>query len=975
MDLDVESNHCSNAFEKGLVHIILQGYALHLYRLIYITNVSEISITRIAMLVVSKTNRLLHNKIFSPPVYNPVQILWEIHILKIALMPLSADVTKGVQRFIFILTDDYNAKATALSAYLASYLDQKKIPFSYLKLSTTLSLTFGNLSPEKEGEAFITWDGGEVDYDVGIIERSITGELPRTSCLTLGQAIQQLYILQAKQQETGFTRLTFEEDLLDYLVNYIQTEPTLQHPHSPNTNSYDIPIRIVEIGGGVRQPSTQIFTRTIERLLSLSCGEDPPPSAPQRGSVIILMATANPDAIKPEIMQLFCGYAPDYLIQLRNLNSTDILDDEYTIHATRVDSKGMSDEEIMLKELIAKWNKTWALKAFTAKSTTELISSMAVLPSYTNENALTAENDMKKAVEMAKCTGQIEELGSVLAEMKVDREELVNLGSDVLEEFDNAIAHVNEAQDHAREWFFNAICMICGTAKETEVCPVCALNSHSLDVNEAITEATFTYMASPAELECKMVSQKLVHTRLASNICEDDQSEEIISDMMLYDSESDTGTTTERSYPHLPKKYFGSMSVAKMVKNYGDAFLAEKDVNMPLGSLITATTKDMQSFQSYQSGHSCYTDSCAHTPTCHSEIAGPSESGSEVPGEIILAQNSETPTRDKSTHVTLTLAKHHHPSNADGHLKLRIENLKKKEAEMSVQQMLASAAQAKSLRHEMTLKHLDLPCIIAVVGKFVAREDSYLSILEALRATMHKYHHDKPFAFLWVDPTALDEKNCNDILQEAHGFVLPGGFGDIGINGLMLSIQYARTHNKPILGLCLGFQMMVCEFARNVCGLRYANSTEMDPGTPHKLIIPISEMLETGQIKPLHKQQNTANPGTTAKYSTMRLGDLLVSVKADTMLSECYNRYHQVKERHWHSFAVNTQYIDILTKHGLIISGMDFTNQLPMAIELPTETHPFFMATQYHPEFTSKHRLPHTLFAAFVSAIYRIQDM
>ncbi|EFO64011.1 CTP synthase/UTP-ammonia lyase [Giardia lamblia P15] len=895
-------------------------------------------------------------------------------------MPLSADVTKGVQRFIFILTDDYNAKATALSAYLASYLDQKRIPFSYLKLSTTLSLTFGNLSPEKEGEAFITWDGGEVDYDVGIIERSITGELPRTSCLTLGQAIQQLYIQQAKQQETGFTRLTFEDDLLDYLVTYIQMEPTLQHPPSSGMSSYEIPIRIVEIGGGVRQPSTQIFTRTIERLLSLSCSEDPPPSAPQRGSVIILMATANPDAIKPEIMQLFCGYAPDYLIQLHNLNSTDILDDEYTINATRVDAKGMSDEKIMLKELIAKWNKAWAFKAFAAKSTTELVSSMAVLPSFTDESVLTAETDMKKAVEMAKCTGQIEALGNVLVEMRVDREEVVELGDEVLREFDNALAHITEEQDHAAEGIFGAICMICGTAKKTEVCPVCTLNSHLLDVNEAITEATFTYMASPTDLCCKSISQNLTHMRLASNICEDDPSDEIISDTALYDSESDTSTAAEKSHLSSQKRYFGSKSVAKMVKNYGDAFLAEKDTNMPLGSLITATAKDLpshQSYQSYQSGHSYCTDSCAHTPTAHSELQGPSDSTSEVPGEIFLAHSSgaSASVRNKNTHVTLRLKKYHYTSNTDGHLKLRIENLKKKEAETSLQQMLASAAQAKTLRHEMTLKHLDLPCIIAIVGKFVTREDSYLSILEALRATMHKYHHDKPFAFLWVDPTALDEKNCDDILQEAHGFVLPGGFGDIGVNGLMLSIRYARTHNKPILGLCLGFQMMVCEFARDVCGLSHANSTEMDPDTPHKLIIPISEMLETGQIKPLHKQQNVANPGTTAKYSTMRLGDLLVSVKPNTMLSECYNKYPQVKERHWHSFAVNTQYIDTLTKHGLIISGMDFTNQLPMAVELPTETHPFFMATQYHPEFTSKHRLPHTLFVAFVSAIYKLQDM
>lgn len=892
-------------------------------------------------------------------------------------MPVSADVTKGVQRFIFILTDDYNAKTTALSAYLASYLDQKKIPFSYLKLSTTLSLTFGNLSPEKEGEAFITWDGGEVDYDVGIIERSITGELPRTSCLTLGQAIQQLYIQQAKQQETGFTRLTFEEDLLDYLVTYIQTEPTLQHPPSLNTNSYDIPIRIVEIGGGVRQPSTQIFTRTIERLLSLSCSENPPLSAPQRGSVIILMATANPDSIKPEIVQLFCGYAPDYLIKLQNLNSTDILDDEYTISATRVDANGMSDEEIMLKELISKWNKTWAFKAFAAKSTTELINSMAVLPSFTDKGALTTEKDMKNVVEIAKRTGQIEELGSALAEMRVDRNELIELGDDVLREFDNALTHVSEDYEKAPERIFNDVCMICGTAKETDICPVCTLNSHVLDINEAITEATFTYMASPAELGCKSINAKLTHMRLASNICEEEPSEGVVSDMIACDSESDTSTISaiEKSCPNLQKKYFGSMSVAKMVKNYGDAFLAEKDVNMPLGSLITATMKDLQSYQSYQSGHSFCTDSSTHTPANIHEEHGYCESASEVPGEIVLAHTPEKIIRNKNTHVTVRLARHHHPSNADGHLKLRIENLRRKEIEASLQQMLTSAAQAKTLRHEMTLKHLDLPCIIAIVGKFVAREDSYLSILEALRATMHKYHHDRPFAFLWVDPTALDEKNCNDILQEAHGFVLPGGFGDIGINGLMLSIKYARTHKKPILGLCLGFQMMVCEFARNVCGLIHANSVEMDPDTPHKLIVPISEMLETGQINALHKQQNTANPGTTAKYSTMRLGDLLVTVKSDTMLSECYNRYPQVKERHWHSFAVNTKYIDTLTKHGLIISGMDFTNQLPMAVELPTITHPFFMATQYHPEFTSKHRHPHTIFAAFVSAIYRLHDV
>lgn len=105
------------------------------------------------------------------------------------------------------------------------------------------------------------------------------------------------------------------------------------------------------------------------------------------------------------------------------------MDDEYTINATRVDAKGMSDEKIMLKELIAKWNKAWAFKAFAAKSATELVSSMAVLPSFTDESALTAETDMKKAIEMAKCTGQMEALGNVLVEMRVDREEVVELGT------------------------------------------------------------------------------------------------------------------------------------------------------------------------------------------------------------------------------------------------------------------------------------------------------------------------------------------------------------------------------------------------------------------------------------------------------------------------------------------------------------------------------------------------------------------
>ncbi len=189
-------------------------------------------------------------------------------------------------------------------------------------------------------------------------------------------------------------------------------------------------------------------------------------------------------------------------------------------------------------------------------------------------------------------------------------------------------------------------------------------------------------------------------------------------------------------------------------------------------------------------------------------------------------------------------------------------------------------------------------------------------------------------------------------MENLDGIVVPGGFGKRGTEGKIKAIQYSRLNKIPYLGLCLGLQLAVVEFARNVCGLGKANSTEMDPGTPHPVIWIMPE-----QRVNLEEENFGAS---------MRLGSYPCILKPDTKVFEAFEKKEKISDRHRHRYEVNPDYIEILEKNGLIISGISPNRRLVEIIELPD--HPWFVATQAHPEFTSRPGKPHPLFDAFIKS-------
>jgi len=192
------------------------------------------------------------------------------------------------------------------------------------------------------------------------------------------------------------------------------------------------------------------------------------------------------------------------------------------------------------------------------------------------------------------------------------------------------------------------------------------------------------------------------------------------------------------------------------------------------------------------------------------------------------------------------------------------------------------------------------------------------------------------------------EKEGVKVLEGVDGILVPGGFGQRGIEGKITAIRYARENKIPFLGLCLGLQCAVIEFARNVCNLQGANSTEFDPKTPH----PVIDLLP--------EQREIKNMG-----GTMRLGGYRCELKEGTLASRLYNRAYVV-ERHRHRYEVNNEYRGILESNGLVVSGIYKERDLVEIIEL--KDHPFFIATQFHPEFTSRPNRPHPLFSGFIRA-------
>ncbi len=239
---------------------------------------------------------------------------------------------------------------------------------------------------------------------------------------------------------------------------------------------------------------------------------------------------------------------------------------------------------------------------------------------------------------------------------------------------------------------------------------------------------------------------------------------------------------------------------------------------------------------------------------------------------------------------------------------------------------------------------------IGIVGKYVEYEDSYKSLKEAL---VHgALAHNLKLQVNWIEAEGLEagERVCEEQLGDYDGLLVPGGFGKRGIEGMLHAIRYAREKNIPYFGICLGMQTACIEFARNVCGLADANSSEFDPATPHRIIYKLRELT-----------------GVEELGGTMRLGAWTCKIEPGTLAHNIYGQ-DEISERHRHRYEFNREYEETLTAAGLRISGSTPDGTYVEMVELPD--HPHFIGCQFHPEFKSKPLEPHPLFKAFVGAAY-----
>ncbi|HIJ82791.1 MAG: CTP synthase [Magnetococcales bacterium] len=242
---------------------------------------------------------------------------------------------------------------------------------------------------------------------------------------------------------------------------------------------------------------------------------------------------------------------------------------------------------------------------------------------------------------------------------------------------------------------------------------------------------------------------------------------------------------------------------------------------------------------------------------------------------------------------------------------------------------------------------------IGIVGKYVELKDAYKSLHEALN---HGGIANNARVMLrWVDAEKLIEEDPEVLLDGVDGILVPGGFGLRGVDGKIKAIQYAREGKIPYLGICLGMQMAVVEFARNVVGIHHAGSTEFDENTPDPVIALLTEWMH-GDLPQQRDSQSD-------KGGTMRLGAYRCLLQADSLTARAYGVL-EISERHRHRYEFNNNYRQRLVDAGLKITGTSPDGSLVEVVELPE--HPFFVACQFHPEFTSRPRAPHPLFAAFV---------
>ena len=244
------------------------------------------------------------------------------------------------------------------------------------------------------------------------------------------------------------------------------------------------------------------------------------------------------------------------------------------------------------------------------------------------------------------------------------------------------------------------------------------------------------------------------------------------------------------------------------------------------------------------------------------------------------------------------------------------------------------------------IKNREKEVHIALVGKYVQLHDAYLSVAEAMRHA--GYTLNTHIRIHWVDSETLNQENCEEIFSCIDGIIVPGGFGERGISGMILSAQFARERNIPYLGICLGMQIAVIEYARNVAGIKDANSGEFDELCQHKVID-----FMPGQSEDIDKG------------GTLRLGAYPCIITAGTIMEKCYKADY-ISERHRHRYEFNNDYRQILTSKGLILSGLSPDGNLVETVEL--KEHPFYVGVQYHPEFKSRPNKAHPLFQGFIKA-------
>jgi CTP synthase len=234
---------------------------------------------------------------------------------------------------------------------------------------------------------------------------------------------------------------------------------------------------------------------------------------------------------------------------------------------------------------------------------------------------------------------------------------------------------------------------------------------------------------------------------------------------------------------------------------------------------------------------------------------------------------------------------------------------------------------------------------IALVGKYVKLHDAYFSVAQALSHA--GYETGAKVEIVWIEAEDITETTTASALSDCNGILIPGGFGERGIDGKILTAKYARENNVPYLGICLGMQIAVIEFARNALGLTGANSSEFDAESPDQVI---------GLMADQH--------GNVPKGGTMRLGAYPCDVAPGSALREAYGA-DSVRERHRHRYEFNNDYREAITKAGMTICGLSPDNRLVEAVEIPAND--FFVGVQYHPEFKSRPNRAHPLFRAFVA--------